>query len=76
MKRRRYAYYAWYGAGTPITGRGFTSLRQSELGRAAVGVWVVHDTHTDLWLVVPPGGQGDVETYPDRDTAYAAAMHR
>ncbi len=37
---------------------------------------IYKDNLTGLWLVVPPEDQGDVETYPNRDTAFAAAMHR
>ena len=37
---------------------------------------IIRDNQTGLWLVIPPETQGDVETYPDRDTAIAAAIHR
>ena len=71
----RYLYHTHMGAAVRSGKQDFVPpLDSNRLLRPHIGVWVTEDTHTARWLVVPEAG--DVGTYLDRDTAYAAAMHR
>jgi hypothetical protein len=75
MSKARYRYHTHMGAALRFGKHDFVPpLESNRLLRPQIGVWVTEDTHIARWLVVPEAG--DVETYLDRDTAYAAAMHR